>query len=137
MNRYSASSRRELDSCHPLLIELCEAVLPHWDHTVVEGHRSNEAQAEMLRRGLSRLGPGESKHNRAPSHAVDIAPYYAGEGIPWSDFARFRAFGAFVLGVAAERGIRVRWGGDWDGDRLFTDQRFHDLPHFELVGIDE
>ena len=29
----------------------------------------------------------------------------------------------------------VRWGGDWNMDNNFKDQKFNDLPHFELVKI--
>jgi peptidoglycan L-alanyl-D-glutamate endopeptidase CwlK len=27
----------------------------------------------------------------------------------------------------------VRFGGDWDGDKDITDQKFNDLVHFELI----
>ena len=36
------------------------------------------------------------------------------------------------MSVANRLGLKVRWGGDWDGDFEFKDQNFHDLPHFEL-----
>lgn len=35
--------------------------------------------------------------------------------------------------AASTTGVKIRWGGDWDGDWIHTDQSFHDLPHFELV----
>jgi len=38
-----------------------------------------------------------------------------------------------VFGIAHRRGIKLRWGGDWDRDLDFSDQRFYDLYHFELV----
>ena len=38
---------------------------------------------------------------------------------------------AFAFSVMMD--VTLRWGGDWDGDRDFKDQRFIDLPHFELV----
>jgi len=37
-----------------------------------------------------------------------------------------------MLNAAQEMGIRVRWGGDWDGDGSTKDQTFHDLGHYEL-----
>ena len=132
MYRFSRASRQRLDTCHPNLIVLCEEVIKYWDFTVIEGHRSDERQAELLRTGMSQLGPGQSLHNADPSLAVDIGPYYPGEGIPWNKRERWLAFGGFVLGVAAQLDIPVRWGGDWDGDRTFWDQTFHDMPHFEL-----
>lgn len=48
------------------------------------------------------------------------------------DVARWYYFGGFVQGVAAERDIDIRWGGDWDSDRQINDQTFDDLPHFEI-----
>jgi len=30
---------------------------------------------------------------------------------------------------------KLRWGGDWDSDKVFDDQNFDDLPHFELVSV--
>jgi hypothetical protein len=29
-------------------------------------------------------------------------------------------------------GIGLRWGGDWDSDKDFSDQNFDDLVHWEL-----
>jgi len=74
--------------------------------------------------GLTKL----SQHNYSPSRAFDLAPY----PIDWQDRARFYVLAGVVLGAAADLGIDLRWGGDWDGDGTFQDQNFHDLPHFEL-----
>ena len=41
-------------------------------------------------------------------------------------------FGGLVTGLAKQKGIPLRWGGDWDGDNNFKDNRFDDLVHFEL-----
>jgi len=61
--------------------------------------------------------------------AVDVAPY----PIDWDDLGGFYMFAGYVLRVAETMGIKIRYGGDWDGDRKTTDQRFKDLPHFELL----
>ena len=29
--------------------------------------------------------------------------------------------------------IKLRWGGDWNDNKDFSDQTFDDLVHFELV----
>jgi peptidoglycan L-alanyl-D-glutamate endopeptidase CwlK len=47
---------------------------------------------------------------------------------------RWFKFGGFVLGMAQKMDIPLIWGGDWDGDHQMSDQRFDDLPHFELMG---
>ena len=41
-------------------------------------------------------------------------------------------FAGFILGVASQLDISLRFGGDWDGDRKTDDQTFNDLFHFEL-----
>ncbi len=129
MPSFSKASRKRLETCHPDLQRLMNEVIKHWDCTVLEGHRTEHRQNEMVRTGTSQLKWPLSKHNRTPSEAVDVAPY----PIDWQDIERFRAFGGFVLGVAAMLEIPIRWGGDWNGNRDFKDQKFHDLPHFELL----
>jgi hypothetical protein len=101
--------------------------------TIIEGHRSDERQAEMLATGMSTLGPGKSKHNRSPSEAVDMAPILSGK-IPWEDKESFVMFGGFVMGIAHEMGIKIRWGGDWDSDWNVREHSLFDGPHFELIG---
>ena len=39
-----------------------------------------------------------------------------------------------MLGTARGLFIPLRWGGDWDMDHNFKDQKFDDLCHFELYG---
>lgn len=128
MPKYSSRSKSRLATCDPKLQKLFNEVIKHWDCTILEGMRDEETQNEYFRTGRSKLKFPSSKHNSSPSRAVDAAPY----PIDWQDIERFRAFGGFVLGVAAALGIKIRWGGDWDGDRSFKDQSFNDLPHFEL-----
>lgn len=143
MNYFSDRSRRQLDTCHPDLIELFERVLAGFDCTIIEGYRGEEAQEEYFRTGRSQLHYPESLHNatrscgadsdedhRIPeSLAADAAPY----PIDWDGVARFMVFGGYVIGVASEMDLKIRWGGDWDGDWELHDQSFHDLPHFELI----
>lgn len=101
-----------------------------WDCTIIEGKRSEAQHLINLANGVSKTQ--KSKHVyplNAPSLAVDVAPY----PIKWNDISRFYAFGAAVVATARMMGIKVRWGGDWDSDRDFSDQTFNDLVHFELV----
>ena len=51
-----------------------------------------------------------------------------------SDRERQTLFAGFVLGVANQMGIKLRWGGDWDQDFEVQDNKFDDFPHFELKG---
>ena len=47
-----------------------------------------------------------SKHNKLPSKAVDVAPY----PIDWNDPDRFYHFAGYVRGIAEGMGIKIRWG---------------------------
>jgi len=70
---YSPTSRSRLDTCHPDLVRLFEAVLKKADHTVLEGLRSDEQQFELYRQGKSTLDgvTKRSKHQGVP-HARDM-----------------------------------------------------------------
>jgi peptidoglycan LD-endopeptidase CwlK len=130
MARFSKKSQARLDSCHKDLERVFDKVLENgrWDCSILEGYRSPERQNELFRQKLSEVSGGNSKHNYLPSLAVDVAPY----PIDWKNLERFRRFGEYVLGVADSLGIKLRWGGDWDGDTDIKDQKFNDLVHFEL-----
>lgn len=129
MPKFGTESRKRLDTCHRDLQEICELVIPNYDFTVLEGFRTNARQDDLFRQGKSKLRGGESKHNSNPSIAVDIAPY----PIDWNNTKRFFLLSGFMFQAAAQLGIKLRWGGDWSGDWIHTDQSFHDLPHFEIV----
>lgn len=131
MPKFSQRSLDVLNTCDPRLQVLCRVVVQSFDCAILPdgGVRTPERQQQLFDAGKSKTL--QSKHlpdEHGKSHAVDMAPY----PIDWNDTARFYTFGCFVRGVAAGLGIKLRWGGDWDGDWTFTDQKFHDLPHFEL-----
>jgi peptidoglycan L-alanyl-D-glutamate endopeptidase CwlK len=96
------------------------------------GHRDAATQNELVEAGVSKVRWPHSKHNRYPSHAVDIQPY------PYPDYDP-KLWGALgylagrAFGIAAEEGFEIRWGGDWNGNGDLTDQNFDDLFHIELV----
>lgn len=130
MPKFSSRSANILAECHTDLQRVFNEVIKSWDCTVIEGKRSEEKQKENVAKGVSKTL--NSKHVYPlgqPSLAVDVAPY----PVVWGDTNRFYAFAGFVLGTAAQLGIKLRWGGDWDSDRDLRDQKFIDLPHFELV----
>ena len=130
MNRYSRASEERLKTVHPNLALVFRTVLPSWDHTIICGHRGEEAQTRAYRMGQSKVRFPNSKHNEYPSLAVDVAPY----PIVWSDYYRFYYFAGYVQRVALELGVKIRFGGDWDMDTFAqNDQSFFDLVHFELI----
>jgi len=129
MPQFSKSSMQKLDTCDARLQQLFLRVVQHFDCTVLEGHRPKEAQDKHFKEGRSKVKWPNSKHNSWPSQAVDVAPY----PIHWEDTLRFHQFAFFVKGVALQLGLNIRWGGDWDSDNHTQDNRFNDLPHFELL----
>lgn len=129
MPRFSNRSKKRLETCDKRLQDVFNEVIKHYDCTILEGHRDKETQNEYKRTGRSKLSYPNSKHNTYPSLAIDVAPY----PIDWQDHRRFYMFVGFVLGVASQMGVKLRVGADWDGDKEFKDQTFHDLPHFELL----
>lgn len=130
--KFSEASAAKLATCDARLRMLFEHVIQGWDCTIVCGHRVEADQNEAFRTGKSKLQWPLSNHNTYPSLAVDVAPFYEGEGIPWDDKQRFVMFAGYVLGVAATLDIPIRYGGDWNGDRRFNES-FVDMPHFEIA----
>ncbi|NIM50435.1 MAG: M15 family peptidase [Gemmatimonadales bacterium] len=126
---YSKTSEVKLQQCHPDLQRVFRHVIQFIDHTVLTGHRGQLDQEEMYRTGRSQRNWPNSKHNGLPAKAIDVAPY----PIDWYDRERFYYFAGFVMGIAAEMRIPLRYGGDWDGDWETRDNGFDDLCHFELV----
>ena len=133
MPAFSAASRAKLATADARLVRVFEAVGRRVDCTILEGERGREAQEAAFADGKSKLHYPHGKHNAHPSRAVDAAPY----PVDWSgtprNFERFALFAGFVLGVAEAQGVRLRWGGDWDGDWSTVDEKFRDMVHFELI----
>ncbi|HMA77701.1 MAG TPA: M15 family peptidase [Candidatus Paceibacterota bacterium] len=128
-----------LDSCDARLQRLCFEVIKHYDFSVLEGHRTLARQQELFNSEppLTTLDGVNKKsmHQPYPSLAVDLMPWpenVNGRNI-WEDKFRWHYFARVVIGTALQMSIKIRWGGDWDGDWSNADQKFHDLPHFELV----
>jgi len=130
MPRFGKRSIGRLQTCDQKLQELFYEVVKHFDCSILEGHRGEERQNKAFADGKSKVKYPNGKHNQNPSIAVDVAPY----PIDWSDRDRFHYFGGFVLGVAKEMGMNIRWGGDWNQDTHTKDNKFDDLVHFEIKG---
>jgi peptidoglycan L-alanyl-D-glutamate endopeptidase CwlK len=128
MPNFQKTSLEKLATCHLDLQKLFEEVIKHYDCTILEVYRSDEAQLKVFNAGKSKIKSG-GKHNQTPSLAVDVAPW----PVDWNDKNRFYHFAGKVQGIAQMLNIKIRWGGDWDFDNDLKDQNFYDLPHFELV----
>ena len=132
MPKFSFSSKTFLASCHPDLQRLFNRVVETFDCTIVEGRRSKSRQTRLYNIGKSRVRYPNSRHNKDPSMAVDVAPYLNGK-VSW-DTRHCLYFAGFVMGTASVFGLHIRYGGDWNQNfEVITDQTFQDLCHFELV----
>ena len=128
MPRFGKRSIGRLQTCDQKLQELFYEVVKHFDCSIIEGHRGEERQNKAFADGNSKVKYPNGKHNQNPSVAVDVAPY----PIDWSDRDRFHYFSGYVLGIASQMGLNIRWGGDWDQDTQTKDNNFDDLVHFEI-----
>jgi peptidoglycan L-alanyl-D-glutamate endopeptidase CwlK len=132
MAEYGPGSKKRLKTVHPLLRLVFETVVKDVDNTITEGERGEQKQNEYFATGRSKLKYPKSNHNKKPGQqyvrALDAAPW----PIDWTDRERFYFFAGAVKATASMLGIKIRWGGDWDGDNDFKDQTFDDLMHFEL-----
>jgi len=130
MPKFGKRSKERLEGVDHRIRMVLDEVVKYYDITVIEGLRSQERQDELVREGKSKTKFG--KH--VTGEAVDIAPY----PIDWNSRDDFHMLGGFVLGVASQLGINIRWGGDWSSSSLAEEARttkdisFDDLVHFEL-----
>lgn len=130
MPKFGTESRKNLATAHPDLQLLFEAVVRGFDCKISCGHRTKAEQDGAFRNGKSEKQYPDGKHNRQPSMAVDADPF----PVNYKNLDRYYFFGGFVKKTAELLGIKIRWGGDWDGDTQTNDQNFNDLAHFELIG---
>ena len=128
MPKFGRKSRESLNTCDSKLKQVFNEVIKHVDCSVLEGHRDKDRQNKLYEEGKTKVRYPNGRHNRQPSSAVDVTPY----PVDWKDRERQTLFAGFVIGVASQMGINLRWGGDWDQDFQVIDNRFDDFPHFEL-----
>ena len=128
MPRFGKRSKERLATCEKDLQMVFNEVIKHVDCSILEGHRSKDRQNALYEDGKTKVRYPNGRHNASPSCAVDVTPY----PVDWEDRERQTLFAGFVLGVANQMGIKLRWGGDWDQDFEVKDNRFDDFPHFEL-----
>jgi peptidoglycan L-alanyl-D-glutamate endopeptidase CwlK len=130
MASFSPASLEKLSTCDERLQIVLKEAIRHFDFTVTCGHRGQADQDRAVAEGKSKTPWPTSKHNSFPAMAVDVAPY----PIDWNDLLRFAYLAGHIMECAAQMGIKLRWGGDWDRDTRVSDERFKDLPHFEIDG---
>jgi hypothetical protein len=131
MPRLGKKSKQRLEGVDERLVHLLTEVCKYFDITVIEGKRSQARQNQLVKEGKSKTKFGKHVQGKA----VDICPY----PIDWDARDDFHYLGGFVLAMAANMGLKIRWGGDWNASSLFKGQRttkdnnFDDLVHFEIL----
>lgn len=138
MPKFSKESLLRLHSLDPELQLILSIVIRKVDFVILEGHRGEHAQNIAFDTGRSKLRWPKGKHNKLPSEAVDIAPYYPDIRINWNDLVAFGRLMGYVQAVSDSLGVKLRFGMDWDGDWKTAgsqdpNEKFLDAPHVELV----
>lgn len=129
MPKFGKTSKAKLETCDERLQEILNEAIKHYDFSVLCGYRGEEEQNKLFDEGKTKVKFPDSKHNRLPSLAVDIAPY----PVQWNDTLRFARLFGLIEGIALERGYKLRWGADWDMDNNIKEHNFLDFPHIGLL----
>ena len=118
--KFGARSESRLTGVHPDLVRVVRRALElsKVDFAVVEGLRTKERQAELVKSGASQTMNGR----HLTGHAVDLAPV-VGNQVRW-DWPLFYPLADAMKAAAAEVNIPIEWGGDW--------RKFKDGPHWQL-----
>jgi len=135
------------------LQKICNEGINYVDFSILYGHRNKKDQNSRYPK-YTKLRWPNSRHNKFPSRAIDVAPYIKPYGTITGHDQQIRQIAAlknishlaarqFVFkayarligileGIAFKEGIGIRVGLDWDGDFDLLDQTFNDLAHIEL-----
>lgn len=119
--KLSRRSLGNLEGVHPDLAAVVRLAIKKTKHdfTVIEGVRSRERQARLVKSGDSKTM--NSRH--LTGHAVDIVPLDDHGNVSWA-WPRYYPLADTIKASADELGIPIEWGGDWTS--------FKDGPHWQL-----
>lgn len=120
MFKLGPTSILRLQQVHSDLVKVVERAiqLSEIDFTVLEGIRTKERQAELLKAGATTTM--NSRH--LTGHAVDLGALVSGK-VRW-DWPLYFKIADAMKAASAELSIPVEWGGDW--------KKFKDGPHWQL-----
>jgi hypothetical protein len=128
MYKFGKKSLDKIATLDPRLQEVLHEAIKLVDFTVLEGHRDQATQDKYFAEGKSKLKWPNSKHNKAPSLAVDVAPW----PISWENREQFAYVAGIIMGIGLAKGIKMRWGGDFNRNGRIDDEKFIDMPHIEI-----
>lgn len=125
---FTEASEARLREAHPLLQNVMRAARQKVDFEIMQSLRGRSAQEAAYRAGNSNAHYGQSAHNYAPAIALDIRP----EVLDWTNRDAFIALSRVILPLAKTMAVPIRYGGDWNMNGIYTDEKLSDLPHYEL-----
>ncbi len=112
------------------------------DFAIIQGWRNEAEQNRAFEAGASTLRWPHSKHNivnrengveTPAAQAFDFLPYVGARPVAWTDIAAFSRVAGLIQAAGAVEGLRIRWGGDWNGDGRTTDHDLKDYGHVEVT----
>ncbi len=120
MYTLSTRSLDRLNGVHPDLVSVVKLAihLSEIDFVVLEGLRTKERQAQLLKAGASFT----LKSRHLTGHAVDLGALVNKE-VRW-DWPLYHKIAKAMKQAAIDLDVPIVWGGDW--------RTFKDGPHFEL-----
>lgn len=132
MSHYGKRSMAVYKTLHRIWQKiLTEAIKSdYFDHSLIEGYRSDEKQDAFYANGASKAKAGESSHNYFPSFGCDLIPAKS----KYKDGQAMLLLAGHIIGTAERLGYKVTNGSDWDRDGMVMDTNFKDFWHFELTG---
>ena len=120
MYTLSTRSLNHLEGVHPDLVRVVKLAIQssEIDFVVLEGVRTKQRQAQLLKAGASQTM--NSRH--ITGHAVDLGAWVNKE-VRW-DWPLYHKIAKAMKVAATDLNVWIVWGGDW--------RTFKDGPHFEL-----
>ena len=117
-------SLSNLEGVHPDLVKVVNRAieLTQVDFTVIEGLRTKERQAQLLKQKMTTTL--NSRH--LTGHAVDLAAWVIVDDkgtVSW-DWKHYYIIEKAMKQAASELNISIEWGGEW--------KSFPDAPHWQL-----
>ena len=144
MAYFGENSENNIKQLHPIWVLILREAILIYNFSVIDSLRNKQVQNVQFEAGASHLKYPDSKHNytRDPnfpdpliflySDAVDLIPYPAGH----NDLDGILFLSGLIIGVGAKYGVKIRWGGAWDGDLNKINNKpgdYYDPWHYEIV----
>lgn len=128
-----------LDGIHPILIIIFYEVQKRTRYNIhvawKGGRRSDSEQIELFRKRSSKKNGTTNKSKHQLGLALDFVVYQGTKAVWYPDMYEdvWMTFNA----VAQELNTRLRWGGDWNMNKIRVDkdknEKFLDAGHVEMI----